>query len=115
MAEHLHHLLKGRQVSPPPDPSFSSKPYLGFLSTWWSLVDPAADAVAMPRALWHAEPREPVDERQRGVWHAGAGRAVELPGLAALPASPQVPDPRSGPGERAVAAQVPKNTEVLLK
>lgn len=29
------------------------------------------------------------------VWHTGAGRAVELPGLAAFPAPPQVPDLRS--------------------
>lgn len=40
---------------------------------------------------------------------------MELPGLAAFPAPPQVPDLRSGHRERAVAAEVPRNTEVLLK
>lgn len=98
-------------MSPLPDPSFSSSPFYlqGSL-----LVDPAAD-VALPCVLWRFEPREPVGERQMGVWHAGAGRAAELPGLAALPAPPRVPDLCSGPKERVVAAEVPRNTEVPLK
>lgn len=98
-------------VSPLPDSSFSSSP---FCLQGSFLVDPAAD-VALPPVLWSVEPCEPVGERQMDVWHTGAGRAAELPSLAALPAPPRVPDLRSSPGEHAVFAEVPRNTELLLK